>query len=112
MDSILNSIKKLLGIHPDYTVFDDDIIMHINTVFMTLNQIGIGPSEGFSISTGLEEWEEYCSRKNENAVRSYVYLKVKLMFDPPTSSVLLDSIKTTIAELEWRLCLEGGDTSE
>lgn len=118
MEYILASIKKLLGINPEYKAFDDDIIIHINTVFMMLNQIGLGPSEGFSIVSGQETWSEYCETKNENAVRTYVYLKVRLMFDPPTSSVLMDSINNTLAELEWRLYLEGdnkakgGDMSE
>ena len=107
MDNILDSIKKLLGINPEYHAFDQDIIMHINTVFVILNQLNIGPSEGFFIEDGSEEWADYITASNENAVRTYVYLKVRLMFDPPTSSVLMDSINNTLAELEWRLCLEG-----
>lgn len=112
MDNILNSIKKLLGINPEFTEFDQDLMIHINSVFMILNQIGIGPKEGFALETGLERWEEYINKKNENAVRSYVFLKVKLLFDPPTSSALIESIRTSIAELEWRLYLEGGDNNE
>lgn len=118
MDNILASIKKLLGINPEYQEFDQDIIMHINTVFMILNQLNIGPSEGFAIVDGLEEWSDYTTALNENAVRTFVYLKVKLMFDPPTSSALMDSINNMLAELEWRLYLEGankakgGDTDE
>ena len=107
MDNILDSIKKLLGINPEYHAFDQDIIMHINTVFVILNQLNIGPSDGFFIEDGSEEWADYITASNENAVRTYVYLKVRLMFDPPTSSVLMDSINNTLAELEWRLCLEG-----
>ena len=118
MEYILPSIKKLLGINPEYEAFDADITMHINTVFMILNQLGVGPEEGFQIENGYERWSDYCTTKNENAVRTFVYLKVRLMFDPPTSSVLMDSINNTLAELEWRLYLEGenkakgGDTSE
>lgn len=118
MDNILISIKKLLGINPEYQEFDQDIIMHINTVFMILNQLNIGPSEGFAIVDGLEEWGDYTTALNENAVRTFIYLKVKLMFDPPTSSALIDSINNMLAELEWRLYLEGankakgGDDSE
>ena len=107
MDYILASIKKLLGIQPEYKAFDDDIIIHINTVFMVLNQLGVGPEEGFSIIHGYEKWSDYCTIQNENAVRTFVYLKVKLMFDPPTSSALMDSINNMLAELEWRLYLEG-----
>ena len=118
MEYILASIKKLLGINPDYKAFDTDITIHINTVFAILNQLGVGPEEGFSITHGFEKWSDYCTTKNENMVRTFVYLKVRLMFDPPTSSVLMDSINNTLAELEWRLYLEGnnkakgGDTSE
>ena len=118
MEYILPSIKKLLGINPEYEAFDVDITIHINTVFAILNQLGVGPEDGFSISGGSEKWSDYCTTKNENAVRTFVYLKVRLMFDPPTSSVLMDSINNTLAELEWRLYLEGdnkakgGDMSE
>ena len=118
MEYILPSIKKLLGINPEYTAFDTDIIIHINTVFGILNQLGIGPDGGFSIEHGYETWADYTTAENENMVRTFVYLKVRLMFDPPTSSVLMDGINNTLAELEWRLYLEGenkakgGDTSE
>lgn len=110
MDSILISIKKLLGIQPEYKSFDHDIIIHINTVFMILNQMGVGPEEGFSIMDDTTTWSEYCATKNENAVRTFIYLKVRLLFDPPTSTVLVDSINRLLAELEWRLHLECNDT--
>ena len=118
MDNILDSIKKLLGINPEYHACEQDIIMHINTVFVILNQLNIGPSDGFFIEDGSEEWADYTTALNENAVRTFVYLKVRIMFDPPTSSVLMDSINNTLAELVWRLYLEGenkakgGDISE
>lgn len=118
MDYILTSIKKLLGIDPKYSAFDDDIIIHINTVLIILNQLGIGPAEGFQVVNGDETWDEFTTTENENMVRTFVYLKVRLMFDPPASSVLIDSINNMLAELEWRLYLEGenkakgGDTSE
>lgn len=118
MDNILDSIKKLLGISPEYHAFDQDLIIHINTVFVILNQLNVGPSEGFFIEDGSEEWSDYSTLLNENIVRTFVYLKVRMMFDPPTSSALLDSINNTLAELEWRLYLEGdnkrkgGDISE
>jgi hypothetical protein len=112
MDYILASIKKLLGIQPEYKAFDDDIIIHIKTVFMILNQLGVGPAEGFSISHGHEKWSDYCTTQNENAVRTFVYLKVRLMFDPPTSSALMDSINNMLAELEWRLYLEGDNKAK
>lgn len=103
MDSILTSIKKLLGITEEYKHFDNDIIMHINSVFMILNQIGIGPDEVFSIEDDIASWDDFLDNTNVEAVKSYVYLKVRLLFDPPTSSSVLDSMNKMISELEWRL---------
>lgn len=104
MESILTSIKKLLGIDEEYEHFDSDIIMHINSVFMILNQLGVGPSEGFSIQDSKSVWIDFIpAGSNLEAVKSYMHLKVKLMFDPPSSSAVMDAINRTIAELEWRL---------
>lgn len=111
-ESILLSIKKLLGIMPDYTQFDDDIIIHINTAFATLNQLGVGPSEGFMIEDRFAEWQEYTTSKNLTMIKTYIYLKVRLLFDPPTSTALIESINRTISELEWRIFLEGDPKSE
>ena len=111
-ESILLSIKKLLGIMPDYTQFDDDIIIHINTAFATLNQLGVGPSEGFMIEDMFAEWQEYATSKNLTMIKTYIYLKVRLLFDPPTSSALVESINRSIAELEWRIFLEGDPKPE
>lgn len=104
MESILTSIKKLLGIEEEYTHFDTDVIMHINSVFADLTQIGVGPSEGFSISDASTTWNEY-TRDNPMLanVKQYIYLKVKLVFDPPTNSSVLTSYEKTIERLEWRL---------
>lgn len=104
MDSILTSVKKMLGIDEEYEHFDADIIMHINSVLMILNQIGVGPSDGFSISDKTAKWSDFIpdSRKLES-VKSYVYLKVKLLFDPPQSSAVMESMNRMISELEWRL---------
>lgn len=112
MDSILDSIKKLLGIQPEYKSFDQDIMMHINAVFVVLNQLGIGPSEGFSINSRDIKWSKYSTELNTNLVKTYVYLKVRLMFDPPASATLVESINAMIRELEWRLCLEGDKGGE
>lgn len=102
--SILNSIKKLLGIAPDYTHFDTDIIIHINTVFMTLNQLGVGPSEGFRIEDNTAVWEDYIEEDdNLDAVKTYIYLKVKLVFDPPLNASVQETMKQSITEFEWRL---------
>lgn len=103
-ESILNSIKKLLGLSKDYDAFDTDIMIHINTVFMTLNQLGIGPSDGFSITDKSDVWKDYIlDSKDLEAVKTYIYLKVRLVFDPPLNASVLESMKQTIAELEWRL---------
>jgi len=106
MESILTSVKKLLGIQESYTNFDVDIIMHINTAFDILNQLGVGPKLGFMIEDNTETWDQFTTTYSINMVKSYVYLKVRLLFDPPTSSVLMESMNRTIAELEWRLNAE------
>lgn len=106
IDSILTSIKKLLGITEEYTNFDADIIMHINSVFMILNQLGVGPAEGFRIEDDSAAWGDYITETdNLDAVKSYMHLKVKLLFDPPLSSAVMEAMKQTINELEWRLNL-------
>ena len=104
MESILTSIKKLLGIAEEYTHFDDDIIMHINSVFMTLTQLGVGPNEGFMIEDDSTEWAEFVedSRKLQ-AVKTYMYLQVKLLFDPPLSSSTQTLYERQIEQLTWRL---------
>ena len=92
MDSILTSIKKLLMLAEDDTSFDADIIMHINTVLSILNQFGVGPDEGFTITDKTATWQQFLgSYPNLDAVRSYVYLKVKMLFDPPTSGAVIES---------------------
>jgi hypothetical protein len=106
MDSILTSIKKLLGIEADYEHFDDDIIMHINDVFSDLTDIGVGPSEGFLIKDATSVWSDFLPEGTPTVfekVKRYIYLKVKLIFDPPSSSAVLESINKQIAETEFRL---------
>ena len=104
MDSILTSVKKLLGLTKEYTAFDPDLIMHINSVLMILRQMGVGPAEGFSISDATATWTEFCEgRADLEAVKSYVALKVRLLFDPPQSSSTMEATKNLIGELEWRL---------
>ena len=101
-NSILTSIKKLLGITESCTDFDTDIIMHINTVLMTLNQLGIG-TEGFQIEDKNAVWSEFIESNKLAATKSYVHLRVKLLFDPPLNSAIIEAIKESIKELEWRL---------
>lgn len=104
MDSILTSIKKMLGISEDYTQFDADLIMHINSVFLNLAQLGVWPASGFSIEDETTEWTDFINNNAQlQAVKSYIYLKVKLLFDPPLSSAVIESTNRMIAELEWRL---------
>ena len=104
MDSILTSIKKLLGITEEQTNFDQDIIMHINSVFSILTQLGVGPSEGFLIEDRRAIWSDFLEENtNLELVKTYVYMKVRLMFDPPLSSAVMDSINKIISELEWRI---------
>lgn len=104
MDSILTSIKKLLGISEDYTQFDSDLIMHINSVFLNLTQLGVGPESGFTIEDEYTEWTDFIKNDAQlQAVKSYMYLKVKLLFDPPLSSSVIESMNRMIAELEFRL---------
>lgn len=102
--SILNSIKKNLGIAADYTAFDADILMHINSVFSTLNELGIGPDAGFMIEDDEPTWDAFIGEDLRlNSVKTYVYLRVRLLFDPPTTSYLIAATQEQIKEFEWRL---------
>lgn len=107
VESILKSIKKMLGIADDQTNFDADLIIHINSVFMTLHQLGVGPSGGYFITDELAIWDNFLPEDmNLNLVKTYMYLKVKLLFDPPLSSSVLDSMERMAGEFEWRLKVE------
>ena len=103
-ESILASIKKLIGIEDTETYFDSDIVTGINSAFSSLNQIGIGPDDGFSISDNTKIWSDYLTDvRTLELVKSYVHLKAKLLFDPPSSSSIIDIINKEISEFEWRL---------
>lgn len=105
--SILKSTKKLLGLDANYDAFDTDIITHINTAFFTLNQLGIGPESGYMIEDDQAAWDDFTGGVlNLNAVRSYVYLSVRLAFDPPSASHHVKSYEDQIAELTYRLSTE------
>jgi hypothetical protein len=109
--SILNSTKKILGIAADYTVFDLDIITHINTAFSTLTQLGVGPAHGFMISDETETWQDFIGDDlQNNSVKSYVFLKVRSLFDPPQTSYLIQATERQIQELEWRLNVHREET--
>ena len=113
-DSILNDIKKLLGIMESYEHFDVDIIIHINTAFSTLTQLGVGPSDGFSITNKTETWADFIGDDylKFQSVKTYIYLKVKMIFDPPSNSSATEAIKSTISELEWRLNINAESNEE
>ena len=102
-DSILLTTKKALGLAEDYNVFDPDIIMHINSVFSNLATLGIGPEASFEIEDETKTWNDFTSDVRLNSVKSYTYLKVRLMFDPPTTSFVLNAIQEQLKELEWRM---------
>lgn len=103
-ESILDSVKLALGIIPEYSHFDDQIKMYLNSVFSTLYQIGVGPEDGFIIEDDTTTWYDYLvDNKLLNLVKTYVYMKVRLLFDPPTSSFALQALKDQIAEQEWRI---------
>lgn len=103
-DSILTSTKKILGIEEDYTAFDVDVLMHINSVFSTLNQLGIGPEEGYAIEDATPVWSDFFGPELRlNSIKTYTYLRVRLLFDPPQTSFHISALKEQILELEWRL---------
>lgn len=109
MNSILTSIKKLLGIPEEYEQFDQDIIIHINSVLSILNQMGVGPKDGFSITDKTTAWSDFIDDGSKWAlIESYVHAKVRLMFDPPQTSVVMEAIKQQISEYEWRLSILAG----
>lgn len=104
MESILTSVKKMLGITEEYEQFDADIIMHVNSVFMVLTQIGVGPAAGFTIKGKEEIWTDFMQENSQlELVKSYMYLKVRLLFDPPLGSAVIEVMNRQISEFEWRL---------
>lgn len=106
MESILNTIKKLLGIDSEDDSFDNDLIAIINTVIPILSQMNIGPPNGFILTSPEDKWSDYLdSEINLEGVKTYIYLKTKLIFDPPSTSIVVESINNTLKELEWRMML-------
>lgn len=101
--SILNDVKHTLALLPEQTAFDIDIIMHINSAISTLTQLGVGPVEGYMITGPNNLWGEFANDPRLNAVKSYIFLKVKLVFDPPGTGFVLSSIERQIQELEYRI---------
>lgn len=102
--SILTGTKKILGLDESYTAFDPDIITHINSVFGTLNQLGVGIDTGFTIEDASAVWTDFIAEGPMlGLIRTYVYLKVRVLFDPPTLSYLIEATNNQIKELEWRI---------
>lgn len=114
MDSILTSTKKALGIEEAYEHFDPDIIMHINSVFSILQQLGVGDPAGFAIEDKTQDWSDFIPDEDPrlNMVKTYMYAKVRMIFDPPQSSIVAEAINHTISELEWRLNVQVDPKSE
>lgn len=110
-NSILDSIKKLLGIQNE--AFDTDIVIHINSAFMVLHQLGVGPASGFQITGSTETWKQFIgdSSVQLSSVKTYIYLRVKMVFDPSGSSVVTESLERTLREYEWRLQVNSESTS-
>lgn len=110
--SILISTKKMLGIPEDYDVFDLDVITHINSAFSTLTQLGVGPSNGFMIEDDSASWSDFIVDGDieYSSVKTYIYLRVRQLFDPPTTSYLISAFNEQIKELEWRLNVHREET--
>lgn len=115
-NKILDDIKRPLGLEPDYDVYDPEIIMHINGVFATLYQLGVGPKERAAyLETGEETWGTFFDNVNQGDnlanVRTYIYMKVRLVFDPPTTSFAITAMEKQIQEIEWRINVQGDHSS-
>lgn len=108
LTSILQTTRVLVGITKDVTYFDDQLVPHINTALMNLSQLGVGPTTGYMITGETETWEDYLGTgfANLEAVKNYIFLYTKLIFDPPTSSYVVDVLRRSLDELEWRLKLQ------
>lgn len=112
-DSIVLSIKKMLGLDENYTPFDTDVIIHINSSFMTLCQMGIGPKEGFEVTDSSQKWTDFLTnRVMLGGVKTWVYLQVKMLFDPPANSFVMDAYKTQAEQILWRLNVQAESVEE
>lgn len=111
-ESILDSVKKVLGFDPTYTAFDIDVIIHINSVFSDLCDLGIGPTTGFSITDNTAQWSDFLGTDlTLDRVKSYMFLRVKMIFDPPVSGFAIDAIKQQIQQFEWRISVQREGTA-
>lgn len=105
-DSVLDTTKLLLGVEPEDTSFDVELITHINSIFFVLQQLGVGPKAGFSISDNTTLWSVFIGEDLVLGVKSYMYLRVKLLFDPPQTGPLTTALESQIAQMEWRLNIQ------
>lgn len=112
LESILLSVKKSLGLPDDYTPFDPDVIMHINSAFFTLNQLGVGTDHVFSIEDSDSKWSDFVENDMIGSVRQYVFLKVRTLFDPPSNSITMEAFNSQLRELEWRMNVFAEDREE
>lgn len=104
MASIFITTKQILNLEESFTAFDLDVMTYLNAAFSTLNQLGVGPEEGFFIEDGTEDWDDFDVPANQlNLVKAYVVLKVRMMFDPPATSYLINAMNEQILQFEWRL---------
>jgi hypothetical protein len=111
--SILTSTKKILGLDESYTAFDPDVITHINAAFSTLTQLGVGPAEGFMIEDETAVWDDFLVFADDlqyNSIKTYVYLRVRMLFDPPSTSFVITALNDQLKELEWRLNVHREET--
>lgn len=106
MDSILDSVKSYLGIPLDSNAFDNDVIMSINAIMFVLNQFGIGPSEPFVVENSSQTWSDLLGDEKVGSVRQYVNMRVRMLFDPPTNNQVMDALKGSIDEFEWRILVD------
>ena len=113
IESILASIKKMLGLDDNYTPFDADVLIHINSAFMTLCQMGIGPKEGFTVTDNSQTWGDFLTNNVMlGGVKTWVYLQVKMLFDPPSNSFVMDTYKTQAEQILWRLNVQAESVEE
>lgn len=103
MSSILNDVKHALGLLPEDVAFDVDVIMHVNTAISDLTQLGVGPVEGFRITGDTEEWSQFADDPRLSSVQSYIFLKVKLLFDPPTTGFTMAAYERQLQEMAYRI---------
>lgn len=106
IQSILTSIKKVVNLAADDPSFDEDVLMHINSVFSDLNQLGIGPEEGFEITDNTATWDSFLDGPLQSSVKSYMYLRVRMIFDPPVNKAVMDSMEKQAERFEFRLNVE------